>query len=85
MDFFSPFLRKILIVLFACVFLSVSTFTEDAIADSTASNVRKPYIRHNAKSEDGKRNLASLKKALSIMKDKKCTYPLSWYYQGAIH
>ena len=93
MNFFSPFLRRVLIVFFVCVFLSVSTFTGEAVADTSTEVAtvcpetipRDPRIRYSATSCEGKENLKSFQKALKIMREMKCKDPRSWYYQSAIH
>lgn len=43
------------------------------------------YTRHEVHSVEAKADLVALDKALRIMREKDCSDPLSWYYQGAIH
>lgn len=45
----------------------------------------KTYIRYEAHTKEGQKALASMKKAMDKLKAAKCTNPISWYYQGAIH
>lgn len=43
------------------------------------------YVRKNANSPEAQSDIEAMNKALSIMRQKNCTDPLSWYYQGAVH
>lgn len=43
------------------------------------------YIRKNANSPEALSDIQAMNKALEIMRQKGCTDPASWYYQGAIH
>ena len=43
------------------------------------------YVRKNIYSEDAKKDVEALEKALAIMQKTDCSDPLSWYYQGAMH
>lgn len=43
------------------------------------------YVRKNANSSAAQSDIEAMNKALKIMREKGCTDPLSWYYQGAIH
>jgi hypothetical protein len=43
------------------------------------------YIRKNANSPEAQSDIEAMNKALSIMRQKGCTDPMSWYYQGAVH
>lgn len=45
----------------------------------------KRFVRKNIHSVEAKRDVEALAKALKIMKEKDCSDPTSWYYQGAIH
>jgi hypothetical protein len=49
---------------------------------------RPQYVRKNAFSVEGKKDILAYQKAMAIMKAKSkynCSDPLGWYYQGAIH
>ena len=43
------------------------------------------FVRKNANSVEAQSDLEAMNKALTIMREKGCTDPMSWYYQGAIH
>lgn len=43
------------------------------------------FVRKNAHSPEAEADLLALRDAIKIMREKPCTDPLSWYYQGAIH
>ncbi len=43
------------------------------------------YVRKNANSPEAQSDIEAMNKALKIMREKGCTDPVSWYYQGAIH
>ena len=43
------------------------------------------YVRKNANSPEAYDDIEAMNKALSIMREKGCTDPTSWYYQGAVH
>lgn len=45
----------------------------------------KRYVRKNIHSKEAQNDVQALNKALKIMREKDCSDPLSWYYQGAIH
>lgn len=49
------------------------------------SSNKNRYIRKNANSNSAQADIEAMNKALSIMRQKNCTDPISWYYQGAIH
>jgi len=53
---------------------------------STENNeVQSKFIRRNIHSKEAQADVEALNKALSIMRQKSCSDPTSWYYQGAIH
>lgn len=66
-------MKRIIILLFTVVFCSY------AFAQSPK------YVRKNAFSPEGKKDVAAYAKAMKIMKTLDCTNPVSWYYQGSIH
>ena len=43
------------------------------------------YIRKNIHSPEAQGDVEALNLALRIMKQRGCSDPTSWYYQGAIH
>lgn len=43
------------------------------------------FVRKNANSTDAQSDIEAMSKALTIMREKGCADPISWYYQGAIH
>lgn len=45
----------------------------------------KTYIRYEAHTVGGQKALASMQKAMKILKERGCKDPVSWYYQGAMH
>lgn len=45
----------------------------------------KRYVRKNIHSVEARKDVEALDKALKIMREKNCSDPLSWYYQGSIH
>jgi hypothetical protein len=49
----------------------------------TSSETR--FVRSNVNSTKGQSDLEAMNTALSIMREKGCTDPMSWYYQGAMH
>ena len=52
---------------------------------SCNQNNETRFVRKNANSIEASSDMEALNKALSIMREKNCTDPLSYYYQGAIH
>jgi len=55
-------------------------------ADATAALTDTVmHVRYNINSPKGQLALAAMEKALTIMRNKDCSDPTSWYYQGAIH
>jgi hypothetical protein len=53
---------------------------------STENNeVQSKFIRRNIHSKEAQADVEALNKALGIMRQKSCSDPTSWYYQGAIH
>lgn len=48
-------------------------------------NSPKRFVRKNVYSKDAQKDLEALEKALEVMRQKDCSDPLSWYYQGGIH
>ena len=50
---------------------------------SNETDVR--YVRKNANTTEAQTDIEAMQKAMTIMKDKDCYYPTSWYYQAAIH
>jgi hypothetical protein len=45
----------------------------------------KTYTRYEAHTPGGQKALASMRKAMTILKERGCKDPISWYYQGAMH
>jgi len=43
------------------------------------------FVRKNANSVEAQSDIEAMNKALSIMRERGCSDPTSWYYQGAIH
>lgn len=73
--------KTILLVISALFLLSVTYYL---ILISQKNNEIR-YVRKNANSVEAKSDIEAMNKALMIMKQKDCSDPLSWYYQGAIH
>ena len=40
------------------------------------------FVRKNANSTEAQSDIEAMNKALSIMRERGCTDPMSWYYQG---
>jgi len=51
----------------------------------THSDEGTRFVRKNANSVEAQSDIEAMNKALSIMRERGCTDPMSWYYQGAIH
>jgi hypothetical protein len=47
--------------------------------------VNQRWVRKEIHSEAAKKDVLALEKALRIMRQKDCSEPISWYYQGAMH
>jgi len=62
--------------------LLLSIFTLISCSDKTNT---ERYLRREIHSKEAERDVEAMNKALKIMKQKGCTDPTSWYYQGAIH
>ena len=43
------------------------------------------FVRKNANSIEAQSDIKAMNKALTIMRERGCTDPMSWYYQGAMH
>ena len=43
------------------------------------------FVRKNANSVEAQSDMEAMNKALTIMREKGCVDPTSWYYQGAVH
>ena len=75
-----------LLALLAMAFMFIScdnSGDEEPQDDGTPTETK--YVRKNAHSPEAQADLEAMKKAFGIMREKECTDPLSWYYQGAIH
>lgn len=49
------------------------------------AEAQQTYTRYEAHTPQGQKALASMRKAITVMKEKGCKDPISWYYQGAMH
>ena len=58
-------------------------FMFNSCNNNTNEEIR--YVRKNANSSAAQSDIEAMNKALKIMREKGCTDPVSWYYQGAIH
>jgi hypothetical protein len=74
-------LMSILLLLISCG----KTKDKETTSVGSDGTSTKRYIRKNAHSPEAEKDLEALAKAMEIMRQKDCSDPLSWYYQGAIH
>jgi len=72
------------LVLLLLILISCKKEVEEKPEALTSESIQR-YIRKNAHSPEAKDDLEALEKAIQIMKQKDCSDPLSWYYQGAMH
>lgn len=49
------------------------------------AEAQQTYTRYEAHTPQGQEALASMRKAITILKERGCRDPISWYYQGAMH
>jgi len=79
--------RSMLALLMSLVLmLSMIAMPTQAKADTSYDNEgKKIYIRYEAHTAQGKKNLESFRIALTKMREMDCQETDSWYYQGAIH
>jgi hypothetical protein len=71
-------MKQILKLLIVCLIFT-------SCGSEVKKSEQKGWVRKNANSPEATKDLEALNKALSIMKQKNCSDPLSWYYQGSIH
>lgn len=79
--------RSMLALLMSLVLmLSMIAMPTQAKADTSYGNEgKKIYIRYEAHTAQGKKNLESFRIALTKMREMDCQETDSWYYQGAMH
>lgn len=71
--------------LFLLVLTSCKKEKEEQENSSLTQEETHRYVRKNIYSPEAQKDVEALEKALAIMKQKDCSDPLSWYYQGAMH
>jgi len=74
--------RKTISSLIIILVLSIMT---GVVYTHFAHNKIDRFVRKNANSTEAQSDIEAMNKALTIMREKGCTDPMSWYYQGAMH
>jgi hypothetical protein len=77
-------LKFIPLILVVLVFIAPFLFFLNKL-NSNEKETEIRYVRKNIHSPEAQSDVEALNKALKIMREKECSDPLSWYYQGAIH
>lgn len=75
--------RKTILLLITALFLAIGSGLIYSYFFKEDTDIR--FVRKNANSVEAQADILAMNKALSIMRQKGCTDPTSWYYQGAIH
>jgi hypothetical protein len=75
--------KKTILLLISVLVLSIMGGVVWSYFTYADNDVR--FLRKNANSIEAQSDLEAMNKALSIMREKGCTDPMSWYYQGAMH
>jgi tyrosinase len=78
-------MKKLLFALILAVFVCGLLLLPSAAHAQTTPPPERQYIRKNVYTPEGQRDLQTLANALSIMRQRGCQNPTSWYFQGAIH
>lgn len=75
--------KKIILLLISTLLISIIGGVIWSYFTFSDENTR--FVRKNANSIEAQSDMEAMNKALSIMRERGCSDPTSWYYQGAIH